>query len=107
MTAWTRLIRFIPAGGARTPIYGEPIIAAGVDLADAADAGQLDARVVHVESSVFDSNTKVTDEVVRVGTLLGPLAMRDVPDIKCIGLNYRKHSEWGRLRVSELHKYCS
>ena len=90
---WSRLIRFLPAGSA-TPAYGDPITAPGVDVADAADAGELDARIIEVDASgPLSPSAKVTDEVVRVAKLLGPLGLNDVPDIKCIGLNYRKHSE--------------
>jgi len=35
--------------------------------------------------------TKITDEVVTVQELLGPLTQEDVPIIRCVGLNYAKH----------------
>ncbi|RSH81659.1 uncharacterized protein EHS24_007839 [Apiotrichum porosum] len=90
---WTRLIRFVPTG-ASAPIYGEPI-GSDAELADigaAAAAGKLTARVIDVGADgPLSPAAKVTEQVATVGTLLGPLPVEAVPDVKCIGLNYRKH----------------
>ena len=43
---------------------------------------------------IFTGKTKVTDEIATVKELLGPLAQEDVPILRCVGLNYAKHSMW-------------
>ena len=95
--AWTRLIRFTPASSsARGILFGEPIGSAAdlTDIGALADAGNLEAKVIHVDASgPLSPSAKVTDEIVKVGKLLGPLGMEHVTDIKCIGLNYKQHSE--------------
>lgn len=95
--AWTRLIRFIPRGASNV-VYGEPV-GSDAELADigaTADAGKLTARVVQVGAEgPLAPSAKVTDEVLPVGQLLGRLAVQDVPEVKAIGLNYAKHSEFG------------
>lgn len=87
-TAWTRLIRFIATDG-RT-LYGEPISPSpDFDLGDTTEKTKLQAKVIQGDD-IYDTSgqTKVTDEVVTVKTLLGPLAQLDVPTLRCIGLNY-------------------
>lgn len=102
--SWTRLIRFHPAVAADQPqlepsaiLYGEPIVHDDddADIGALADAGHLTARVIDVLAGQgpLSPSARVTDRVVPVGRLLGPLGVQDVTDIKCIGLNYRKHSE--------------
>ena len=89
---WTRLIRFVSTDG-RT-LYGEPILPSeDFDLGDTTEATGLQARVIS-GSDLYDTTgaTKVTDEVVTVKDLLGPLAQSDVDIIRCVGLNYAKHS---------------
>jgi hypothetical protein len=43
---------------------------------------------------IYDTtgSTRITEEVVTVKQLLGPLAQADVPILRCVGLNYAKHS---------------
>ena len=87
-TAWNRLIRFVATDG-RT-LYGEPILPSpDFDLGDTNEQTGLRAKVV-AGRDLYDTTgeTKVTDEVVTVKTLLGPLAQSDVPILRCIGLNY-------------------
>lgn len=95
--SWTRLIRFHPATSPDRIIYGEPIGSDDelVDIGALADARSLRAKVIQFDSrdGPLSPSARVTDEVVQVGQLLGPLGMYDVTDIKCIGLNYKKHSE--------------
>lgn len=90
--AWERLIRFIATDGRL--LVGEPILpSSDYDLGDVTEASKLQAKVISGED-IYDTTgkTKVTDEVVRVKTLLGPLAQGDVPSLRCVGLNYAKHS---------------
>ncbi|KAL2204832.1 hypothetical protein CC79DRAFT_1275285, partial [Sarocladium strictum] len=86
-----RLIRFIAVDG-RT-LYGQPILpSADFDLGDTDETTQLKANVLH-GNDIYDTTgaTKVTDEVVTVKKLLGPLTPADVPIVRCIGLNYATH----------------
>ncbi|KAH7357396.1 hypothetical protein BKA66DRAFT_562564 [Pyrenochaeta sp. MPI-SDFR-AT-0127] len=89
--AWTRLIRFIATDG--RVLRGEPILPdPDFDLGNTTEETQLKARVV-VGDDIYDVNgkTKVSDEVVIVKKLLGPLTVQDVDIIRCVGLNYSKH----------------
>lgn len=90
---WKRLIRFIATDG-RT-LRGEPILPSPeTDLGFITEADQLQARVIE-GSDIYDTTgaTRVTDEIVTVKTMLGPLAQSDVPILRCVGLNYAKHSK--------------
>lgn len=90
--AWTRLIRFVAADG--RVLRGEPILpSADFDLGTLTDADDLKAKVI-VGDDPFDTTgkTTVSDEVVAVKKLLGPLTRDDVPILRCVGLNYAKHS---------------
>ncbi|KAK0383889.1 hypothetical protein NLU13_7981 [Sarocladium strictum] len=95
--SWSRLIRFVATDG-RT-LRGEPILPSpDFDLGQTTEATGLKAKVIQGED-IYDTTgaTKVTDEVVTVKTLLGPLAQSDVPILRCIGLNYATHiKETGR-----------
>ncbi|KAK4688405.1 hypothetical protein P7C73_g1704, partial [Tremellales sp. Uapishka_1] len=96
--SWSRLIRFVPANDDTVILYGEPITEDLQDIGATADRGELKALVIQVDSTgPLSATARVTSEVVVVGKLLGPLAMEHCSDIKCIGLNYRKHiQEAGR-----------
>lgn len=89
MLNWSRLIRFIAEDG---KIYrGEPIIASesDFDVGVQFNEGKLiKARVI--VGDIFN-NAKVTDKILEVKQLLGPLTAEDVPILKCIGLNYLDH----------------
>ncbi|KAH7141727.1 hypothetical protein EDB81DRAFT_691224 [Dactylonectria macrodidyma] len=89
--AWERLIRFVATDG--RVLRGEPILPSpDFDLGDTTASTQLLARVVQADD-LYDTagRTKVTDEIVTVKRLLGPLTSSDVPVIRCIGLNYAAH----------------
>ncbi|TKA70413.1 hypothetical protein B0A49_06211 [Cryomyces minteri] len=89
--AWSRLIRFVATDG-RT-LRGEPIMpSADFDLGFVTESDKLQAKVI-VGDDLYDTTgkTKVTDEVVTVKRLLGPLTKEDVPILRCVGLNYAKH----------------
>ncbi|EFX02049.1 fumarylacetoacetate hydrolase family protein [Grosmannia clavigera kw1407] len=79
--AWERLIRFVATDG-RT-LYGEPIMPkADFDLGDTTAETGLTAKVLE-GSDIYDTTgkTRVTDEVVTVKKLLGPLTPADVPTL--------------------------
>ncbi|KIW92085.1 uncharacterized protein Z519_07069 [Cladophialophora bantiana CBS 173.52] len=94
---WTRLIRFVATDGRL--LRGEPILPSeDFDLGNVTEADQLKAKVI-VGDDIFDTTgkTEVTDEVVTVKKILGPLAREEVPILRCVGLNYAKHiKEAGR-----------
>ncbi|CAK7238096.1 hypothetical protein SEUCBS140593_010323 [Sporothrix eucalyptigena] len=89
--AWERLIRFVATDG--RILYGEPILpTVDFDLGDTKESTGLTAKVI-VGDNLYDTTgaTKVSDEIVTVKKLLGPLAQKDVPTLRCVGLNYATH----------------
>ncbi|KAL2846683.1 hypothetical protein BJY01DRAFT_263246 [Aspergillus pseudoustus] len=90
---WDRLIRFVASDGC---VYrGEPILPhEGFDIGHTSESTGLKAKVIR-GSDIFDETgqTEVTDEVVTVKKLLGPLVPEDIDVIRCVGLNYAKHIE--------------
>lgn len=89
--AWERLIRFVTEDG--RVLRGEPILPSpDFDLGTTTEETKLQAKVIQGED-IYDTTGKtvVTDEVVTVKKLLGPLAQSDVPILRCVGLNYAKH----------------
>ncbi|KAN0116699.1 hypothetical protein V8E51_002676 [Hyaloscypha variabilis] len=94
---WDRLIRFVATDG-RT-LRGEPILPTpDFDLGTTTEETKLQAKII-TGSDPYDTTgkTKVSDEVVTVKKLLGPLAQEDVDILRCVGLNYAKHiKEAGR-----------
>ena len=89
---WDRLIRFIATDGRE--LRGEPILPSpDFDVGTTTEETGLKAKVIQVANNdVFDPSTKVTDEEVTVKKLLGPVTTDEVPIIRCIGLNFIKHS---------------
>lgn len=92
---WKRLIRFRALDG--RILRGEPILPADeeVDLGLTTNANQLQARVIS-GSDIYDvtGTTQVTGEVVTMEQILSPLAQSDIPILRCVGLNYAKHSSY-------------
>lgn len=94
--AWTRLIRFIATDG--RILRGEPILPSPeFDLGKTTEETKLQAKVI-VGDDLYDitGKTNVSDEVVTVKRLLGPLSAEDVDILRCVGLNYAKH---GRFKL--------
>lgn len=97
---WTRLIRFqstdgrILHGDLILPDRTTSISAVEFDIGKTSEIYIVQTRVVEGDD-LFDTTgrTHVTDEVVTVKRLLGPLTQKDVPILRCVGLNYAKHSE--------------
>jgi hypothetical protein len=89
---WDRLIRFIATDGRE--LRGEPILPSpDFDIGTTVAEGGLRAKVITLANNdIFDPATKVTGEEVTVEKLLGPVTQEEVPIIRCIGLNFIKHS---------------
>jgi len=90
--AWSRLIRFIATDG--RVLRGEPVdIPEDLDLGLVTEKDQIKARIFNRED-IYDTSEDVaiSDEVVTVKQILGPLTAADVPILRCVGLNYAKHS---------------
>lgn len=95
--SWSRLIRFEATDG--RILRGEPVVPEGAshefDLGKITKNDALQARIISGED-ILDTTgrTIVTEEIATVERLLGPLAQNDVPILRCVGLNYAKHSAW-------------
>lgn len=88
-STWSHLIRFVNGG---IEYCGDAIIPSGKsadDIVELASSGQLHARVLGGDPL---TNGKVSTKELRVEELLSPLRKDQVPVIRCIGLNYVKHS---------------
>ncbi|CAG7928147.1 unnamed protein product [Penicillium olsonii] len=84
---WTRLVRY--SSSADGPIkYGEPISTANADLGQLAKQGKLQVRQLLGNDPFHLSKSDATETVIH---LYGPLEPKDVPIIRCIGLNYKTH----------------
>lgn len=94
---WKRLIRFETSDG--RVLRGEPILPSeDFDLGKVTTNDNLTAKVI-TGADIYDTTgtTKVTDEVVKVKRIFGPLERHEVPIFRCVGLNYAKHiKEAGR-----------
>ena len=103
--AWQRLIRFVATDG--RILHGEPILPSPeFDIGKVTEKDALKAKVIE-GADLYDTTgaTKVTSEVVTVKRLLGPLTPADVPIIRCVGLNYAKHSMYLFSVFSNAHLY--
>ena len=89
--AWSRLVRYEAEDGAIK--YGEPVVEDDehADVGQLAQKGQLKVKVCEGSDPL---SARPTEHVERVKRLLGPLEPKDVPTIRCIGLNYKSHSEF-------------
>lgn len=89
MVTWRRLIRFIAQDG--KTYRGEPQVAESEDIGALYSSGtKFSARVIEGDD-IFSDSCIVSNEVLEVERLLGPLTPNEVPIIKCVGLNYLKH----------------
>lgn len=96
---WTHLIRFESEG---KTYYGDAVFPDGsdpTDVASIATAGKLKARILHGDPLSTDSTT--TDDIVAVEKLVAPLTRAQVPIIRCIGLNYMKHSTFAAMGLAQ------
>ncbi|KAK2017535.1 hypothetical protein LZ32DRAFT_576431 [Colletotrichum eremochloae] len=88
--SWNRLIRFVDDNGAEH--FGEPQIQDESELAAILDKGDLWAVIYDGASPVAPLTKGERVHVKEVKPLLTP---KDVPIIRCIGLNYVKHIQEG------------
>ena len=87
MASWKRLIRFEDPSG--TVRFGEPCVTDAAQVDNFQQQGKLEATGFD-GTGPFD--LKRTETKYTVKKLLGILEPEDVPIVKCIGLNYMKHS---------------
>ena len=93
LTAWKRLIRYVSAQDGSIK-YGEPIVSSSdknPDIDALAQQGGLKVKVLAGDNPISAKPTGEEDEVKQ---LLGPLTPKDVPIVRCVGLNYRTHSKF-------------
>lgn len=92
--AWKRLIRFEAIDG--RILRGEPLLPEDkdIDLGFITETDQLRARILEGDD-IYDTTGKtvLTKNTAQVKRVLSPLAQSDVPILRCVGLNYAKHSE--------------
>ncbi len=88
MSSFGRLIRFADAAGKAR--FGEPNVSSLAAFEEAVAQGTLEATVFEGTSI---SNVTPTSEVAKVAQVLPLLTADDVPIVKCVGLNYIKHSK--------------
>ncbi len=93
MPSWNRLIRFVDSNGREA--FGEPCVADEKEFAAKLQANDLWA--VELQGSSPTGNL-TRGEKVAVKSLKPVLQQKDVPIIRCIGLNYMKHSKPIRIR---------
>lgn len=96
LVSWDRLVRYVPEGSADVR-YGDPILpegSTGMDIAELSSQGKLQVKVLE-GADPFSATASGRTESVK--TLLGPLEPREVPIIRCIGLNYTTHSKFCAL----------
>ena len=91
--AWRKLIRFEAEDG--RILRGEPISQdnAHIDLGLVTTEDKIQAKVL-VGEDIYDTTgaTYLTNETVNVAKILGPLTPTEIPILRCVGLNYAKHS---------------
>lgn len=86
---WTRLVRYTST--ANGPVkYGEPIVSQPGDIGKLARDGELKVKRLLGGDPFSLEKSDVVEAVYR---LYGPLEPKDVPIIRCIGLNYKTHSK--------------
>ena len=90
ITSWERLVRYISAKDGKIR-YGEPIVSdEKPDIDQLAQDGKLEVNILEGANPI---EAKSTGEKDTVKQLLGPLTPKDVPIIRCVGLNYKTHSK--------------
>jgi hypothetical protein len=95
--SWTRLIRFVDHSGRET--FGEPCIDDAQDLTKLLAQDDLWAVEYQGHSPV---SALVKGDKIHVKKVLDILKPSDVPIVRCIGLNYTKHS-WSTLLIVSAH----
>jgi hypothetical protein len=91
--SWDRLVRYVPEGKATEVHYGEPVLPDGSSVEDIGELVDQPKLQVNVFEGSDPFSVVPTDRTETVKKLLGPLESHNVPIIRCIGLNYKSHSE--------------
>lgn len=96
--SWTHLIRFIAEEDGQIHL-------GNIDAKKYPDVGlstfkgeKISAELV--SGSVFDG--VVTGKTMTVKQLLSPIAMHEVPIIRCLGLNYRDHAKEANMPIPDV-----
>lgn len=90
ITKWDRLIRYVSAKDGQIR-YGEPLVSdSKPDIDQLAQDGTLTVKILEGATPFLAEPTGAQDQVKH---LLGPLTPKDVPVVRCTGLNYKTHSE--------------
>lgn len=87
------MIRFVATDG--RVLRGEPVLPSDdFDLGAVTEETKLLAKVI-IGDDIYDTTgkTKVSKEVVTVKKILGPIAQNETDILRCVGLNYAKHSK--------------
>jgi len=93
--SWTHLVRFIAKEDGQIHL-GQ------IDASEYPDVGLATYEGKDVSAQVVNGdiyNGEVTDRVMHVQQLLPPIDMKDVPIIRCMGLNYRDHAIEAKLPI--------
>ena len=86
---WSRLIRFVSAEDDLVH-FGDAIASSdNFDIGTPLNASSLKARIIR--GNPLKPDCQVTDKIVAVKKLLGPLTSDTVPAVRCIGGNYEGH----------------
>lgn len=96
---WKRLVRYVGPDGLVK--YGEPILSNDRD--DVSNLYKEGILKVHVCDGTDIWSATPTSKAEVVKQLLGPLEVKDVPIIRCIGLNYKSHSKYRPFLVILKH----
>ncbi|OAP55013.1 hypothetical protein AYL99_10713 [Fonsecaea erecta] len=94
---WSRLIRFVSAEDDDIHFGDAVVPSADFDVGDPKNAQSLTAKLI--EGNPLSPDCKVTDKVVKVKKLLGPLTRDMVPALRCIGGNYRSHLKEMKMEI--------
>ena len=94
LTSWDRLVRYVSSKDGKIR-YGEPIVSdSKPDIDQLAQDGKLEVKVLDGPTPWQAEPTGEQDQVKK---LLGPLTAKDVPIVRCTGLNYKTHSILAQL----------
>ena len=88
---WERAVRFLAAEDDAIHV-GQPVDAE-LDIGLAYAEGKEIKVDSFASTSLLDLASSPTGKILTVKTLLPPLDKTEVPDVRCIGLNYRKHAD--------------
>lgn len=101
-----RLIQFITEDG--QCLFGEPLISSPDELQEQLEKRILKARLFQgLEGRWLDfeaASPSSPEEIVSVEQIVGPLDAEHVPIIRCIGLNYIKHSKPGQQDYRDISR---